>query len=183
MVFPGPPVAARWRVFWGDSSGETSPASHVLQTFNRCSRAGYYGYIDSTGSLNAIVLHPELSLWRTSAADGISFQPGFFLRTGNRNQSRYAGSLQDLAPLAPTCESSRTWRSIATVLPTCRQRFGMLMPAPARLRSFGIDCRCGGQIHWQELLAVPHRRPEPSLRIIGYAAGTMRYIVSVSSAE
>src|ERR1700686_2885280 len=38
---------------------------------------------------------------------------------------------------------------------------GMLMSAPVRLRSFGIDCRFGGQTHWQELLAVPHRRPEP----------------------
>jgi hypothetical protein len=181
------------------SSGNTSAAATVLQTFNPLFPRGlYYGYIDSTGSPNATVIHPELSLtisptvsilathfsfWRTSGADGIYSQPGFLLRAGNQNQSRYVGSLQDLAPLAPTCESSRTWRSIATVLPTCRQRFGMLMPAPARLRSFGIDCRCGGQIHWQELLAVPHRRPEPSLRIIGYAAGTMRYIVSVSSAE
>jgi hypothetical protein len=71
-----------------------------------------YGYIDSTGSPNAIVLHRELSLtisptvsmvathfsfWRTSTADGIYSQPGFLLRTGNEHQSRYVGSLQDLA--------------------------------------------------------------------------------------
>ena len=58
------------------------------------------------------MLHPELSLtisptvsilathfsfWRTSAADGIYSQTGFFLRAGNENQSRYVGSLQDLA--------------------------------------------------------------------------------------
>jgi hypothetical protein len=59
----------------------------------------YYEYIDSIGSLNAIVLHPELSFTisptvsvsakhfsflRTSAADGIYSQPGFFLRCGER---------------------------------------------------------------------------------------------------
>jgi hypothetical protein len=97
----------------GISSGDTSPASHVLQTFNPLFPSGlYYGYIDSTGSLNAIVLHPEVSLtisptvsvsathfsfWRASAADGIYSQPAFFLRAGNENQSRYVGSLQDLA--------------------------------------------------------------------------------------
>src|ERR1700694_86779 len=37
----------------------------------------------------------------------------------------------------------------------------MLMSAPVRLRSFGIDCRFGGLIHWRELLAVLHHRPEP----------------------
>jgi hypothetical protein len=90
----------------GISTGDTNPASHVLQTFNPLFPSGlYYGYIDSTGSPNAIVLHPELSLtisptvsisarhfsfWRTSAADGIYSQPGFFLRAGNENQSRIA---------------------------------------------------------------------------------------------
>jgi hypothetical protein len=97
----------------GISSGNTSAASHVLQTFNPLFPRGlYYGYIDSTGSPNATVIHPELGLtisptvsilathfsfWRTSAADGIYSQPGFFLRSGNENQSRYVGSLQDLA--------------------------------------------------------------------------------------
>src|SRR6266853_4780476 len=95
------------------ASGNTSEASRVLQTFNPLFPRGlYYGYIDSTGSPNATVLHPELSLtilptvsivathfsfWRTSAADGIYSQPGFLLRAGNENQSRYVGSLQDLA--------------------------------------------------------------------------------------
>ena len=95
------------------SSGDTSAASPALQTFNPLFPRGlYYGYIDSTGSPNAIVLHPQLGLtilptvsilaahfsfWRTSAADGIYSQPGFFLRAGNETQSRYVGSLQDLA--------------------------------------------------------------------------------------
>jgi hypothetical protein len=95
------------------ASGDTNPASPVLQTFNPLFPRGlYYGYIDSTGSPNATVVHPELSLtisptvsilathfsfWRTSAADGIYSQPGFFLRAGNDTQSRYVGSLQDLA--------------------------------------------------------------------------------------
>jgi len=95
------------------SSGNTSAAAPVLQTFNPLFPRGlYYGCIDSTGSPNATVIHPELSLtisptvsilathfsfWRTSAADGIYSQPGFLLRAGNENQSRYVGSLQDLA--------------------------------------------------------------------------------------
>jgi Alginate export len=97
----------RWRpvisLLGAISSGDTGPASHVLQTFNPLFPRGlYYGYIDSTGSPNATVLHPELSLtvsptvsilathfsfWRTSAADGIYSQPGFLLRVGNESQS------------------------------------------------------------------------------------------------
>jgi len=95
------------------SSGDTSLGSPVLQTFNPLFPRGlYYGYIDSIGSPNATVLHPELGLtilptvsilathflfWRTAAADGIYSQPGFLLRAGNETQSRYVGSLQDLA--------------------------------------------------------------------------------------
>ena len=37
----------------------------------------------------------------------------------------------------------------------------MLILAPVRLRSFGIDCRFGGLYPWRELLAVLHHRPEP----------------------
>ena len=45
------------------SSGNTSAASSVLKTFNPLFPRGlYYGYIDSTGSPNATVVHPELSL-------------------------------------------------------------------------------------------------------------------------
>jgi hypothetical protein len=81
------------------SSGNTSAVSHVLQTFNPLFPRGlYYGYIDSTGSPNATVIHPRtqsycladrfrsrnaLLVWRTSAADGIFSRPGFFLRSGN----------------------------------------------------------------------------------------------------
>ncbi len=95
------------------ASGDGSPGSPNLQTFNPLFPKGlYYGYIDSTGSPNVIVLHPELSLtispavsvmmthfsyWRTSRADGIYSQPGFLLRLGSPTQSRYVGSLQDLA--------------------------------------------------------------------------------------
>ena len=39
----------------------------------------------------------------------------------------------------------------------------MLLPAPVRVRSKGIDRRLGGLYHRQELLAVLHRRPEPLL--------------------
>ena len=95
------------------SSGDANVASPTLQTFNPLFPRGlYYGYIDSTGSPNATVLHPELgvtisptvsilarhfSFWRTSTADGIYTQPGFLLRVGEKDQSRYVGSLQDLA--------------------------------------------------------------------------------------
>jgi alginate export protein len=43
------------------------------------------------------ILAAHFSFWRTSAADGIYSQPGFLLRAGNENQSRYVGGLQDLA--------------------------------------------------------------------------------------
>lgn len=95
------------------ASGDKSPAASDLQTFNPLFPRGlYYGYIDSTGSPNATVIHPEVSVtvsptisvtashfsfWRTSGADGIYSQPGFFLRSGDEHESLYVGSLQDLA--------------------------------------------------------------------------------------
>jgi hypothetical protein len=111
------------------SSGDTSPTSSTLRTFNPLFPRGlYYGYIDSTGSPNATVVHPELSLtisptvsilathfsfWRTSAADGIYSQPGFFLRAGNESQSRYVGSLQDLA-IQWRADRHTTFEALAT---------------------------------------------------------------------
>jgi hypothetical protein len=111
------------------SSGGTNAASHVLETFNPLFPRGlYYGYTDSTGSPNATVIHPELSLtvsptvsilathfsfWRTSFADGIYSQPGFFLRAGNENQSRYVGSLQDLA-IRWRADRHTTFEALAT---------------------------------------------------------------------
>jgi len=74
------------------------------------------------------VLHPELSLtisptvsilathfsfWRTSAADGIYSQPEFLLRAGNENQSRYVGSLQDLA-IRWRADRHTTFEALAT---------------------------------------------------------------------
>jgi hypothetical protein len=62
MVFPGSPVAPGGESSRGISSGDTSPASHVLRTFNPLFPSGlHYRYIDSTGSLNAIVkqIHHE----------------------------------------------------------------------------------------------------------------------------
>jgi hypothetical protein len=111
------------------SSGDTNPASADLQTFNPLFPRGlYYGYIDSTGSPNATVLHPELGLtlsptvsltanhfsfWRTSLADGIYSQPGLFLRPGNESQSRYVGSLQDVA-LRWRADRHTTFEALAT---------------------------------------------------------------------
>jgi Alginate export len=112
-VFKRPSLKSGGKSSRAISSGDTSPTSPVLHTFNPLfSRGLYYGYIDSTGSPNTTVLDPELSLtipptvsilathfssWRTFAADGTYSQPGFLLRAGNGNQSRYVGSLQDLA--------------------------------------------------------------------------------------
>lgn len=111
------------------SGGNTSTASNVLGTFNPLFPRGlYYGYIDSTGSPNATVIHPELGLtispsvsilathfsfWRTSAADGIYSQPGFLLRVGNRNESRFVGSLQDLA-IRWQADRHTTFEALAT---------------------------------------------------------------------
>jgi alginate export protein len=111
--FKSRPLHPVVRLLGAIARGDTNPASPELQTFNPLFPRGlYYGYIDSTGSPNAIVLHPELGLtlsptvsltathfsfWRTSLADGIYSQPGFLLRPGSENLSRYVGSLQDLA--------------------------------------------------------------------------------------
>jgi hypothetical protein len=111
------------------SSGDTNAASPNLETFSPLFPKGlYYGYIDDTGSPNATVLHPELTLtlsptvslttthfsfWRTSLNDGIYSQPGFFLRPGNRAQSRYVGGLQDLA-VTWRADRHTTFQAIAT---------------------------------------------------------------------
>ncbi|MCI0537780.1 MAG: alginate export family protein [Verrucomicrobiales bacterium] len=95
------------------SSGDQNPARADLQTFHPLFPKGlYYGYMDFTsGSLNAIVVHPKITLqlseavslnadsfffWRQRASDGIYSQPGFFLRTGQSTRARYIGALQDL---------------------------------------------------------------------------------------
>lgn len=95
------------------SSGDSNSTTARLQTFNPLFPRGlYYGYIDSNGSPNAIVIHPEVSLtvspavsvtvrhfsfWRQSTSDGVYSQPGFLLRSTSENSARYVGSLQDLA--------------------------------------------------------------------------------------
>jgi hypothetical protein len=127
--FPDRPLRPMVSLLGAVSSGSTSTDSHVLQTFNPLFPRGlYYGYIDSTGSPNATVIHPELSLtisptvsilathfsfWRTSTADGIYSQPGFFLRAGNENQARYVGSLQDLA-IRWRADRHTTFEALAT---------------------------------------------------------------------
>jgi len=94
------------------SSGDKNPAAPGLQTFYPLFPKGlYYGYIDDSGSLNAIVIHPavsfhlsqtlslaaeDLSFWREQTTDGLYSQPGFLLRTGRGTQARYVGNLQDL---------------------------------------------------------------------------------------
>ena len=66
----------------------------------------------TSGSLNAIVVHPIASLqlsrmlslnldsfffWRQSTSDGLYSQSGMFLRTGQNSRPRYVGATQDLS--------------------------------------------------------------------------------------
>ncbi len=90
-------------------SGDKEPVDPDLQTFHPPFPKGlYYGYIDSSGSLNAIVLHPRAGpqllkavsvnvdtflFWRQRSTDGPYSQPGFFLRTGQQSRARFVGSL------------------------------------------------------------------------------------------
>jgi hypothetical protein len=96
------------------SSGDGNPSSPNLHTFYPLFPKGlYYGYmLFTSGSLNAIVVHPtarlhlsrKLSLdldnfffWRQSASDGLYSQSGMFLRTGQTSPARYVGATQDLS--------------------------------------------------------------------------------------
>ncbi len=115
------------------SSGDSSRGTVDLQTFNPLFPRGlYYGYIDSSGSPNAIVIHPEINLtvsssvsilvthfsfWRQSAADGLYSQPGLLLRSGAETSARHVGSLQDLA-LRWRPDSHTTLEALATYYKT-----------------------------------------------------------------
>jgi hypothetical protein len=96
------------------SSGNGNPSSPDLHTFYPLFPKGlYYGYmLFTSGSLNAIVVHPtarlhlsrKLSLdldsfflWRQSPSDGLYSQSGMFLRTGQMSPARYVGATQDLS--------------------------------------------------------------------------------------
>jgi hypothetical protein len=123
------------------SSGDGSPSNANLGTFYPLFPKGlYYGYmLFTSGSLNAIVVHPTASLqlsrkisinldnfffWRESASDGIYSQSGMFLRTGQTSRARYVGATQDLSlvwqvdqhttvqPLAAYYEVGSSLRSI-----------------------------------------------------------------------
>ena len=95
------------------SSGDKNSQNADLQTFYPLFPAGlYYGdMVFTSGSLNAIVVHPSLamqlsksltldvdsfSLWRQRTTDGLYSQSGVFLRSGAASQSRYVGATQDL---------------------------------------------------------------------------------------
>ncbi len=96
------------------SSGDGSPSNADPQTFYPLFPKGlYYGYmLFTSGSLNAIVVHPTASLqvsrmlslnldsfffWRQSTSDGLYSQSGMFLRTGQTSRARYVGATQDLS--------------------------------------------------------------------------------------
>jgi hypothetical protein len=89
-------------LLFGISSGDANPASPDLQTFYPLFPKGlYYGFIDDSGSLNAIVLHERIALqiakkvspapdnfffWRQRTTDGLYSQPGVLLRSGLASQ-------------------------------------------------------------------------------------------------
>ena len=96
------------------SSGDGSPSNPNLHTFYPLFPKGlYYGYmLFTSGSLNAIVVHPTASLqlsrilsldidnfffWRQSTRDGLYSQSGMFFRTGQTSQARYVGATQDMS--------------------------------------------------------------------------------------
>jgi hypothetical protein len=96
------------------SSGDGGPSSANLHTFYPLFPKGlYYGYmLFTSGSLNAIVVHPTARLqlsrilsldldnfifWRQSTSDGLYSQSGTFLRTGQTSPARYVGATQDLS--------------------------------------------------------------------------------------
>jgi Alginate export len=96
------------------SSGDGSPGSADLHTFYPLFPKGlYYGYmLFTSGSLNAIVIHPTASLqlsrilslnidnfffWRQRTRDGLYSQSGMFLRTGQGSRAPYVGTTQDLS--------------------------------------------------------------------------------------
>ncbi|HEY1483674.1 MAG TPA: alginate export family protein [Candidatus Acidoferrum sp.] len=98
---------------FGISSGDKNPANPNLQTFYPLFPKGlYYGFIDDSGSLNAVVLHEKLALqisknvllapdnfffWRQRTTDGLYSQPGVLLRSGLASQKKFVGALQDIA--------------------------------------------------------------------------------------
>ena len=95
------------------SSGDADPGDPRLQTFHPLFPKGvYYGYmVFTSGSLNAIVAHPGVSLqlsptvsftgdtfflWRSRTSDGLYSTSGAFLRTGQTSQARYTGAVGNL---------------------------------------------------------------------------------------
>jgi hypothetical protein len=94
------------------SSGDRDPREQDLQTFHPLFPRGvYYGPIDANGSLNAIVIHPQVTLqmsrstslqantflfWRQRASDGLYALPGGLLRTAAGAQGRHVGNVQDV---------------------------------------------------------------------------------------
>jgi hypothetical protein len=99
------------------SSGDRDRSDPDLQTFHPLFPRGlYYGYVDGSGSLNAVVVHPSTTLrlsaplslrgevfafWRQRTTDGLYSQPGFLLRTGQQSEARFVGTLS---------QAELTWR-------------------------------------------------------------------------
>lgn len=94
------------------SSGDSDRTHPDLHTFYPLFPKGlYYGHIDNSGSLNAIVMYPQLVVqvaptislqtdtfmfWRQRITAGLYSQPGGLLRSGDTSRARFVGWLQDV---------------------------------------------------------------------------------------
>jgi hypothetical protein len=115
--FERAPLRPRLGLNLAVSSGDGDPRDPDLQTFHPLFPRGlYYGYIDGSGSLNAVVVHPNATVqlgspvslrgevfafWRQRTTDGLYAQPGHLLRTGQQSDARFVGTL---------AQAQLTWR-------------------------------------------------------------------------
>ena len=94
------------------SSGDKDPRDPDLQTFHPLVPKGlYYGYIDGSGSLNAIVLHPSAAL-QLSRALSLRNEVFWFWRQ-RRTLRRNSGSTGAGLASGPACnatfQAARYW--------------------------------------------------------------------------
>jgi Alginate export len=100
----------RVRYNFGTTEGEKEWHSGSYET--PFPKGLYYGFIDDSGSLNAIVLHGKIALqssrtislasdgfffWRLRTTDGLYCKLGALLRNGLASQENYVGALQGIA--------------------------------------------------------------------------------------